>query len=171
VANVVTAPPDNDWRDAVQEELLQLIDDMLHTEKTHLAAGERLGAIHRRLGMLATVLATVAGATILSNSSKLAAGLIALSAAVVSAVLTFMKPDKAAEQHLSAGCQLGALRVKARQVLNLDLHWLSADELRAAIKAVADEKANIDAAAPGTDASDYVVARKEIMAGTFERDR
>jgi hypothetical protein len=171
VADVVNDHDASSWRDSAREELLQLIDDMLHTEKTHIAAGERLGRIHRRLGLLATLLATLGGATVLSDQSNLAAGLFALGAAVASGVLTFMKPDKAAEQHLSAGRQLGALRVRARQTLNLDLDRLTPDEVRVAIKAVADDKASIDASAPGTEIHDYEVARKKIVLGTFDRDR
>lgn len=125
----------------------------------------------RRLGLLATALATLSGATVLSDQSELAAALLALGAALASGVLTFMKPDKAAEQHLSAGRQLGSLRVRARQILNLDTDRLAADELRNDIDSVADEKAKIDAAAPGTEAKDYQVARKKIIAGTFDRDR
>jgi hypothetical protein len=170
VADVVSEPDTEGWRNAAREELRQLIDDILHTEKTHMAAGERLGRIHRRLGLLATVLATLSGATVLSDQSNLAAGLFALGAAVASGVLTFMKPDKAAEQSLSAGRQLGALRVRARQIVNLDVDRLASDEVRAAIKAVTDEKANIDASAPGTEAKDYNVAREKIVAGTYDRD-
>ena len=60
--------------------------------------------------------------------SKVAAGLLALGAAIASGVLTFMKPERTAEQHLAAGRQLAALRVRARQALNLDLPALSPDK-------------------------------------------
>jgi len=159
------------WREAVREELKQLVDDLLHTEKTHMAAGERLGKIHRRLGLVATALATAGGATVLAEKSSLVAGLLALGAALASGVLTFMKPDKAAEQHLGAGRQLGALRVRARHTLNLDIDRLSEQALRDEISALAGEKAAIDATAPGTEAKDYSVARQKIVAGTFDRDR
>ena len=159
------------WHASAQEEMRQLLDDMMHTEKTHMAAAERLGNIHSRLGLLATVLATLGGATMLADQSKLAAGLLALGAAVASGVLTFLKPDKAAEQHLGAGRQLAALRVRGRQVLHLDVDRLAPDEVRVAIQAIAAEKANIDQSAPGTEGKDYEVARRRIVAGTFDRDR
>ena len=120
VADVVTSDSAA-WREAADEELRQLIDDMLHTEKTHLAAAERLQGLHLWLGIAATVMATGAAATIVAALSEVAAGLLALGAAIVSGVLTFMKPERIAEQHLAAGRQLAALRVQARQVLNLDL--------------------------------------------------
>ncbi|HLB76900.1 MAG TPA: SLATT domain-containing protein, partial [Candidatus Dormibacteraeota bacterium] len=103
--------------------------------------------------------------------SKVAAGLLALGAAIVSGVLTFMKPERTAEQHLAAGRQLAALRVHARQVLNLDLPALGSDALREAIDDITGKKAAIDDAAPGTRGSDYNVARDKITKGTFDRDR
>jgi len=166
---MVTTP--DPWREAAREELAQMIDDLLHTEKTHLAAAERLGKVHRRLGLLATVLATAGGATVLAESSSLLSGLLALGAALASGVLTFMKPDKSAEQHLGAGRQLGALRVRARQTLNLDVDRVGEQDLRDVIDSFASEKAAVDSSAPGTEATDYSVARKRIVAGTYERDR
>jgi hypothetical protein len=162
---------DSEWRDAAAEELRQLIDDMLHTEKTHMAAAERLQGVHLWLGLAATVLATAAAATIVAAASKVAAGILALGAAIVSGVLTFMKPERTAEQHLAAGRQLAALRVHARQVLSLDLRQLGADRLRKAIDEIAAKKAAIDDAAPGTRGRDYNVARGKITRGTFDRDR
>ncbi len=159
------------WRAAAGEELRQLIDDMLHTEKTHMAAAERLQRLHQWLGIAATMLATGAAATIVAALSKIAAGLLALGAAIVSGVLTFMKPERAAEQHLAAGRQLATLRVHARQVLNLDLPVLGFEAVREAIDDIATKKAAIDDAAPGTQNRDYTAARNKITKGTFDRDR
>jgi hypothetical protein len=169
VAGLVTN--DAAWREAAAEELRQLIDDMLHTEKTHLAAAERLQGIHQWLGIAATVLAAGAAATIVASLSRAAAGLLALGAAIVSGVLTFMKPERTAEQHLAAGRQLAALRVHARQVLNLDLPVLDFTALREATDDIATRKAAIDDTAPGTRRRDYTVARNKIAKGTFDRDR
>ena len=169
MADLVTN--DAAWREAATEELRQLIDDMLHTEKTHMAAAERLRGIHQWLGIAATVLAAGAAATIVASLSKAAAGLLALAAAIVSGVLTFMKPERAAEQHLAAGRQLAAQRVRARQVLNLDLPVLDFATVRETIDDIATRKTAIDDAAPGTRGQDYTVARNKIVKGTFDRDR
>jgi hypothetical protein len=106
-----------------------------------------------------------------ASVSKVVAGILALAAAIVSGVLTFMKPDRSAEQHLAAGRQLAALRVRARQVLNLDLPGLAPDELREVITDITAKKAAIDEAAPGTWGRDYNVARNKITQGVFDRDR
>jgi hypothetical protein len=82
-----------------------------------------------------------------------------------------MKPERTAEQHLAAGRQLAALRVHARQVLNLDLPQAGSGALRKAIDEIATRKVAIDDAAPGTLSRDYNVARDKITKGTFDRDR
>jgi hypothetical protein len=170
VASVVTVD-DAPLRAAADEELRQLIDDMLHTEKSHMAAAERLQRAHFWVGILATVLATAAAASIVAELSKVAAGLLAVGAAIASGVLTFMKPDRRAEQHLAAGRQLSALRVRARQVVNLDLPHLSWAETRKEIADIASEKARIDQTAPGITGKDFQIARNKITRGTFDRDR
>jgi rubrerythrin len=170
VADLVSGDADA-WLAAADEELRQLIDDMLHTEKSHMAAAERLQRAHFWVGILATVLAAAAAASIVAELSKVAAGLLALGAAIASGVLTFMKPDRRAEQHLAAGRQLAALRVRARQVLNLDLQHLSWAECRKEIADVASEKGRIDQTASGITDRDFKVARNKITKGTFDRDR
>jgi conflict system pore-forming effector with SLATT domain len=159
------------WREAAREELSQLLDDMLHTEKTHMAAAERLQNLHNLLGVAATMLAAAATATIVATLSKVVTGLLALAAAIASGVLTFTKPERAAERHLAAGRQLAALRVHARQVLHLDLPVQDREALRAAIDEIATRKAALDEAAPGTRGRDYAVARDKITRGVFDRDR
>jgi rubrerythrin len=169
VADLVTDNPDA-WQAAADEELRQLIDDILHTEKSHMAAAERLQRAHFWVGISATVLATAAAAAIVAELSKVAAGLFALGAAIASGVLTFMKPDRGAEQHLAADRQLAALRVRARQVVNLDLMRLSPAQVRKEIAGIASDKARIDQAAPGISGKDYQTARDKITKGTFDRD-
>ncbi|HEY0618483.1 MAG TPA: SLATT domain-containing protein [Kribbella sp.] len=161
---------DADWREAAREEVLQISDDLLYTEKTHLHAAERLQKVHQQLGLAMTVLATAAAATIVGDWNKIAAGLLALAAAILSGILTFMKPEKSAEQHLGAGRQLGALRVRARQFLQLDLMRLSVSESREVIASIVNDKATIDAASPGTSGGSFEAARRRIQSGVYDRD-
>ena len=59
-----------------------------------------------------------------------------------------MKPERTAEQHHTIGRQLAALRVHARQVLNLDLPSMNLSAARRAIDDIA-----------------------KIVKGAFDRDR
>jgi hypothetical protein len=168
-ADVVT-DDDDAWRDAVHDELLQLIDDMLHTEKTHLAAAERLQTTHRWWGIIATISSSAAAGTIVTSWNDTVAGILALVAAIVSGVLTFTAPERAAERHLVAGRQLAAIRTDARQLVNLDLAHTVPAEIRTRVADVTSRKSAIDRGAPATSEKDYRIAQRKIRNGTFERD-
>ena len=107
-----------DYRTAISAELQKLEEDMLYTEKAHFVAAEELSAIHLWVGLIATVTA----ATIVARNSPVLPGSLALVAALASAMITFVKPDEKAAQHLAAARSLGAIRVLARQHRELDLH-------------------------------------------------
>ena len=163
--------PSPEWIAAADEELRQLLDEVLYSEKTHFAAAERLQRYHYLLGIISTVLAALASASIVSDASDVAGGLLALAAAVVSAILTFTKPESSAAQHLASGRQLGSLRVEARHAHQLDLPALPRDEMRSVIRQLAITKAGIDESSPGTGSNDYEVASKRVKSGVFDRDR
>ena len=147
MAHVVTQT-EAEWRACAREELLQLGDDLLYTEKTHFAAAETLHKFNRIFGLAATMLSTAAAGAIVADLSKVAAGLLALVAAIISGSLTFVKPEQLAAQHLATGRQLGALRVRARHVLTLDLARLPVRDLRKTLAEMVEEKAAIESSSP-----------------------
>jgi conjugal transfer/entry exclusion protein len=170
VAEMVEESGLPDWRKDARAELLQLQEDVFYTEKTHLASAEQYQRVHWFLGVAATATSTAAAATIVTNLSETLAGLLTLVAAILAAVLTFMAPEKRAEQHLGAGRQLGALRVRLRQALNLDIPRSPYADIRKVLTDVATEKAAIDAASPGTTERHFDVARRKIKGGVFKLD-
>jgi hypothetical protein len=156
--------------DPMAEELRQLLDEVLYTEKSHLAAAERKQRVHFSLGVAAAVASTAAAATIVASALPIVSGGLALVGAVASALLTFMKPDSIGSQHLATGRQLAALRVKMRQTLHMDVGRLTAGEIRERIDILSDAKAEVDQSSPPTTRRDYDSASKRIKAGTFNRD-
>jgi hypothetical protein len=115
VANLVSGDADA-WRAPADEELRQLTDDMLHTEKSHMAAAARLQPARFWVGILATVLAAAAAASIVAELSKVAGHARPRNRdRIRSAHLHEARPASRA-----APCrrrQLAALRVRARQLL------------------------------------------------------
>ncbi|GIG03286.1 SLATT domain-containing protein [Catellatospora citrea] len=170
MADVVNTADEQVWRDNAEEEIRQLVDDMLYTEKTHLSAAERLQYVHRALGLSATISASASAATIVGDLVAWVPGTLALIAAISSAVLTFVKPEQLSEQHLSAGRQLNALRVQARQLLSLDLPRLPFKDVRRAIADIATKKATVDTAAPATNGKNFKIASQRIKSGVYVRD-
>lgn len=152
------------------EELKQLQDDMLYTEKGHFAAAQAYGRTHLLLGLLATGASAISGATIISSLSKTAAGLLALLAALAAGLVTFLKPDQTAQRHTAAGQQLGTLRVEARQIMRLDVSHTDPTDVREKIRNIAARKSKIDATAPQVSDAAFKRARSKIKEGLFERD-
>lgn len=159
-----------DFRDAVARELEDLAEDILWTEKAHFAHAENRSRVNLWVGLVSTIAASVAAATVVAEATPWVPGIAALIAAISSGLLTFLKPKDAETRHLDAGRQLGALRVRARQALHLDLSpALRPDpqSWRDLVKEIAAEKARIDQEAPGTSARAFKTARKKIEAGHF----
>ncbi|GAA2220708.1 hypothetical protein GCM10010413_10090 [Promicromonospora sukumoe] len=159
------------YNKAVEQELAALEEDLLWTEKAHFAAAESLARVNFWVGIVATIAASVAAATVLADATPVIAGIAALIAAIASGLLTFLKPTEAENNHLDAGRKLGALRVRVRQALRLDLFPdLDTDpqELRGLVLGFAAEKAEIDKDAPATSGRAFSAARKKIEAGHFQ---
>ncbi|WP_157944154.1 SLATT domain-containing protein [Blastococcus atacamensis] len=145
--------------------------DLLWTEKAQFATAALYARLHLWLGIVATVAAAVAAATVVAEAAPVISGSAAVVAAIASAIVTFLKPQDTEQKHLTAGRRLGALRVKVRQALDLDLHLSQPeqpDAWRALARTFAEEKATIDADAPGTSNRAFRGARKKIEPGHFD---
>ena len=169
MAGLVNRMAGSSFAASLTEEGQQLAEEVLYTEKAHLAAAERKGRVQLVLGVLASVASAAAAATILADI-KPVTGSLALIAAVASGLVTFMKPDSTASQHLAAGRQLAALRVKVRHLLNLDLGRLPDEEVRASIEHLATSKTDIDHKFLRRLSRDYDLASKRIKSGIYNRD-
>ncbi|WP_431837054.1 SLATT domain-containing protein [Cellulomonas sp. Y8] len=158
-------------RDAIVRELEDLAEDMQWTEKTHFAHAEALDRVNLWLGLGSTISASVAAATVVGDVAPVVTGVCALLAAIASGVLTFLKPRDTATRHLNAARQLGALGVRVRQAVRIDLAPALGAEpssWRDLAHEIAQEKARIDQDSPGTGKRAFDTARDKINAGHFE---
>lgn len=163
----------NDYRKGVTDELLRLEEDMLYTEKGHFAAANELSRIHVGLGITATVAAAASVATIVGDASAIISGVLGLIASLVSAVLTFVKPEEKASQHLTAARLLGDIRVRARQHRELDLHdgaGNSSASWRTYPTEIRVAKAEVDQSAPPVSDRRFRKAQAKIQSGDFIHD-
>jgi hypothetical protein len=157
------------YRDEVMLELKRLEEDILYTEKAHFAQADNLRVVHYVLGGLATLASALAAASAVKSAPDWAA-LLALIATTASALITFVKPESRAEQHLGSARSLGALRVRIRQVYSLDLHEdrpEAGDQWRAAVEDFAKQKADIDVSSPNTGELAFRGGKKKIERGDF----
>lgn len=153
---------------AERDELARLQEDILYTEKAHFAAADRASLAHLSLGIVATVSSAAAAAAIVGDTGPTLPAVLALVGTLASALLTFLKPEQVAQQHLAAGRDLGAIRVQARQVANLDLGRVG--DARPLVRDLAEQKAAVDRAAPGVGNRAFERSRKKISSGDFDHD-
>lgn len=171
MTNPAATPPS--FRDQIHKELSAISEDVLWTEKAHFAMADRDGHLHLWLGILATVAATVAAASVIGDALPAVSATMAVVAAITSAVVTFVKPQDSSQKHLAAGRRLGALRVTVRHVMSLDLHSDRPEQpevWRESVKSLAREKAAIDADSPATSNWAFNAAGKKIRAGNFDHE-
>lgn len=146
--------------DPIRDEIARLEEDIVYTEKAHFWASERLQHSHYWLGGTAAVSSAGSVATILADQ-PLAAGSLGLVAAVSSGVLTLVKPEERASQHLQSGRALNALRVRLRQARTIG------NPDAQTVADFSDGKAMIDGSAPGLTKRAFNGARVKIENGDF----
>jgi hypothetical protein len=156
-------------RDEIVKEARRIEEGALYTSKAHFAAAEIWRAAHLGLGLLTVVLATIVGARALVkiDADGSIASLISIAVAILSAVTTFLNPNKKAADHLSAGNKLDALMNKVRIFWTLDCWADTAAEhsLLAKLKTYSEEKSELNKVSPPLFWLVYRIAKWGIQSG------
>lgn len=158
------------WRVAMREELEQLEDDLHYTERTYFETAGYYRRVHDIGGIAAAVLATASGAAVIVSWSSTFAAVAALFAALLSTVLTFMRPDRQAAQYLTAGRDLAELRTRLRHVTKIDLPRAEFAEMRDALEDLRAAKSSAVMRLPPTSDRHFIRARQRIQAGLYDKD-
>ena len=124
------ATPTADNRAAMMEEGRRLAVDVLYSEKGHFAAASAWRSRNYWLGIPAALIGAAAGATILASAPAVVAGILALSGAALTALMTFLNPSERAAQHQKAGVAYSKLRRTLRQFVQIDMMAMDAAALR-----------------------------------------
>jgi hypothetical protein len=111
-----------------------------------------------------------AAASVVADGAPGLSAVLALLGTLTAVLLTFLKPEELAQQHLAAGRDLGAIRVEARQVMNLDLIEAARIDVRTIIRDIAERKAATDRAAPALGNRVFEQGRNKIAVGHFDHD-
>lgn len=112
-----------DNREELIKEAKRIEEDSLHSAKGHFAAARRWSQVHFWIGIIATIVAAVAGASALSKFDYHAtiAGALAIIVAVLNAVATFINPQENAAVHLKSGNKYNALKNDSRIFYNIEV--------------------------------------------------
>ena len=135
---------------------------MLYSEKAHFAMATIWSRVHYALGIPGAVLAAAAGVSALQQWPGIAAAM-AIGAAVLTTLMTFLDPEKARSDHHAAGIRYNVLRGKLRRLCQIELKAdPSASGHRAKLEAMAEEKAGIMQTARHIGGLAYKFGKKSI---------
>jgi len=149
----------------VSDELERMEEDCTHSGKAHFNAGVRWARWNYYFGIPSLILSTAAGATFFKDFPVIA-GSMALCVAVLTSLMTFLKPGEKAAEHKSAGDQYLALRNNSRVFREIELPTAVDDETAlAALKGLTTRRDELNQASPAFAPKDYAKAKKGIDEG------
>lgn len=97
----------------IKAELERIEEDCVHSGKAHFNAGVRWAKYHYYLGLPSVVLSALAGAAFFKDHGDIA-GLMSATVAILTSLMTFLKPSERAAAHKGSGDQYLTLRNDAR---------------------------------------------------------
>lgn len=149
----------------ISDELLRMEEDCNHSAKAHFNASDRWALWNYCFGIPSVVLSTAAGATFFKDYPVLA-GSMALGVAVLTSLMTFLKPGEKAGGHKSSGDQYLALKNNARVFREIELRsGIEAEAALNAMKSLTTRRDELNQASPPFSRSDFEKAKKGIDAG------
>lgn len=153
---------------ALLDEARRLGVDVLYSEKGHFAAASAWRSRNYWLGVPAALIGAAAGATILASAPPVFAGLLALTGAAITALMTFLNPSERAAQHQRAGVAYSKLRRTIRQFAQIDVGTMDADALRKRLTELTDEVSAVQGDALAIPAHAYAKAIAAIQSGSAD---
>ncbi len=157
----------------IGEEVHRLHESMLWSAQTQLEQLKRWRRVHYWLGVLAAVLAVLAGAGgLVKFHIWWLPPSIALAAAALGAVLTTLNPAQKAAQAQAAATGYQELQTEARQLLTVDLAALSKNAARDRLSDLTVRRDSLNKTAEPPGIAAYKKAKKRLEAGgqAYEQD-
>ena len=153
-------------RQAITAELSRIEEGAEHSSNSQFEQAKLWRGTNLVLGVPAAVLAAVAGATALaSTAGRVVAGILALCAAGLGAVMTTLNAARRAEQaHVAGNAYLG-LRNDARRLRTIDLPALPVSEARQALEELTGRESEINNGAPIPSRIAFWLGRRNIARG------
>jgi len=112
---------------SIANELKRIEEDCIHSGKAQFNAADRWTRYHYSLGVPSVAMSALAGAAFFRDHGMVAAGLSSL-VALLTALMTFLKPSERSSSHKAAGDQYLALRNDARIFREIRLNHTCDDQ-------------------------------------------
>jgi len=154
-----------DPRSAIDAELQRIEEDCIHSGKAHFNAGIRWARYHYGLGIPSVVLSALAGLAFFKDYPE-AAGMMSGIVAILTSLITFLKPSERSASHKNSGDQYLSLRNDTRVFREIKLP-ATPDE-QAAIDGLDEftkRRNELNQASAQFSQGDFKTARKGIDSG------
>ena len=149
---------------ALSKEAERIEEDSIHSAKGHFNSADIWRYRHYSMGIPATVLGALAGAAIVKDW-PIAASLLSLTATILTALVTFLKPTERASEHKTAGDQYLALKNDARVFREIELLIQDGESHAEKIKALAQRRNELNQGSPEIPRKAFERAKDGIANG------
>lgn len=146
-------------------EARRIEEDSLYSSKGHYNASEYWQNVHYWTGIPNCIIAAIAGLSAF-NGYPIAAGVLAVLAAAITATITFLNPEAKSASHNSAAVEYHALRNRARIFANITINaGLDDEALNRRFEELALQRENLNTVSPQIPEKAFLKARAGIEAG------
>jgi hypothetical protein len=160
-----TGTTDQNTIDAIRREAERLEEDAVYSSKGHFNAESTWMRINYCLGIPATILAALAGATLIKNCPEFGS-IAALLASLLTGLMTFIKPNERAVMHRTAGGEYLALRNNVRLFREIEIPQSNQlEKLIMSLKQFSEVRNDINKKSLGIPHYAFIIARKGIEEG------
>ncbi|MGH7798709.1 MAG: SLATT domain-containing protein [Candidatus Binatia bacterium] len=160
--------PVSKTKQEIIREAKRLGESTLYSSKGHLIAARIWSNFHLILGLVMVIITAIAAALAMSafDEKHIAAGVLYILTAVLSAVLTFLNANERAGSHQNAGNHYDSLMNRVRIFWSIGC-WQedSEPELVSKLQAFSSEKDRLNLGSPQVPYWAYKIAKRQISAG------
>jgi hypothetical protein len=154
-----------EYQQALIREAKRIEEDSLFSAKSQFESAHLWGKVHFTIGVPAAVLAAIASASAF-QSKEILAGVLGIIVTALTALATFLNPNKRADNHHAAGAKYNGLRNQARMFYEVDLKLGAPDsDLQARLRELAELRDELNHTSPQVSRWAFKRARKGIEAG------
>ena len=151
--------------EVIDREARRIEEDADYTSRANFQSSLFHSRLHRWLGVAAAVLAAGAGSTALAESPPWIPGALGFAAAVIGAVITFMKAGELAAVEQTAGANYLALRNQCRRFRTIEALAMTPEQQRSGIQELGQRQDELNLSVPPTARRFFEAARDSIEAG------
>jgi len=153
-------------RKAIQDELKKLEESAMYSAQMQFEQTKQWRGVNLSLGLPASILAAVSGATALaSTTGRITAGILALAAAGFGAILTTINASHRMNQAAAAANAYLEIQTATRQAREIDLPDWPLDEARSALAELTARRDEQNKTAEPPNRRSYRRAKANIEAG------